>query len=46
MVYLDCDANGQWVMEKNTSECDPNDLTVVSDVSTYCLRGNREKKRV
>ncbi|KAM7371747.1 hypothetical protein PAMP_008957 [Pampus punctatissimus] len=25
MVYQECDANGQWVTMKNTSECDSND---------------------
>uniref|UniRef100_A0A4W6G035 Glucagon receptor a n=1 Tax=Lates calcarifer TaxID=8187 RepID=A0A4W6G035_LATCA len=25
MVYQECDANGQWVTTKNTSECDSND---------------------
>lgn len=25
MVYQECDANGQWVPTKNTSECDSND---------------------
>ncbi|XP_071385862.1 glucagon receptor [Centroberyx affinis] len=27
MVYQECDANGQWVTMKNTSECDSNDLS-------------------
>uniref|UniRef100_A0A672ZC00 Glucagon receptor-like n=1 Tax=Sphaeramia orbicularis TaxID=375764 RepID=A0A672ZC00_9TELE len=26
MIYQECDANGQWVVTKNTSECDSNDL--------------------
>ncbi|XP_067333702.1 glucagon receptor isoform X1 [Channa argus] len=26
MVYQECDANGQWVTTKNTSECDSNNL--------------------
>uniref|UniRef100_A0AAR2JRY2 Glucagon receptor b n=1 Tax=Pygocentrus nattereri TaxID=42514 RepID=A0AAR2JRY2_PYGNA len=25
LVYLECDADGQWVKKKNTSECEPND---------------------
>ncbi|GLD74414.1 glucagon receptor, partial [Lates japonicus] len=25
MVYQECDADGQWVTMKNTSECDSND---------------------
>nr|XP_020466154.1 glucagon receptor isoform X1 [Monopterus albus] len=28
MVYQECDANGQWVTMKNTSECDFNDPSV------------------
>lgn len=28
MVYQECDANGQWVNTKNTSECDPNDRSL------------------
>nr|XP_057904154.1 glucagon receptor [Doryrhamphus excisus] len=27
MVYQECDANGQWVTMKNTSECDSNDTS-------------------
>ncbi|XP_062871816.1 glucagon receptor [Trichomycterus rosablanca] len=26
LVYLDCDADGQWAKQKNTSECEANDL--------------------
>ncbi len=35
MVYQECDANGQWVTTKNTSECDSNDLSQVRNVSFY-----------
>uniref|UniRef100_A0A4W5PVH6 G-protein coupled receptors family 2 profile 1 domain-containing protein n=1 Tax=Hucho hucho TaxID=62062 RepID=A0A4W5PVH6_9TELE len=33
-VYRECDADGQWVPQKNTSECDANDP---AQVKMMCL---------
>jgi len=37
MVYQECDANGQWVTMKNTSECDENDPSLVKKTSLIHL---------
>lgn len=41
MVYQDCDANGRWVMVKNTSECD---FTDPSPVRNATLSSNGDKR--
>lgn len=40
-VYQECDANGQWVTVKNTSECD---LTDLSQVRKLCSRPPRSPR--
>lgn len=37
MVYQECDASGQWVTTKNTSECDSNDPSQVVVISQVLI---------
>lgn len=32
LVYLDCDGDGEWAKQKNTSECEANDLAETDTV--------------
>lgn len=38
LVYLECDAEGQWSKQRNASECvsrDPSQINMVRDTNSY-----------